>query len=255
MSANILKLIACITMMLDHVGYLMQSYGIGNYDTANLLRLIGRIAFPIFAFLIAEGFKHTRNVVFYTGRLLLAGLISEIPYNLCFHKSLIYKPSLNVLFTLAAALVALIFADMCLKSSKKEVRFLFALPIFAACYFADKFGMDYGYWGIILIFLFYLIDGDSVQKKLLLLPVILLFAARRVIESFIAGSVLSDWNKMQLFALLAFLPLALYNGKVGNAKSKNARKVKQYLFYLFYPVHMLLLYVIFSNIGKMIAFF
>lgn len=246
MNAGILKLIACITMLLDHIGYLMMSYGIGDYDTANYFRLIGRIAFPIFAFLIAEGFKHTKNVVFYTGRLLIAGIISEIPYNLCFHKSYSYPSSLNVMFTLAVALMALIFADMCLKSSKKELRFLFVIPVFSACYFADRLGFDYGYWGIILIFLFYLIDTDSVQKKLLLLPVILLFAARHVITNFIYGNVITNWNKQQLFAVLAFLPLVLYNGKTGFSKSKSARKVKQYLFYLFYPVHMLILYFVFT---------
>ena len=251
MSAGILKLIACFAMLLDHVGYLMQAYHIGDYDLSSCLRLVGRIAFPIFAFLIAEGFKHTRNVVLYTGRLLIAGIISEIPYNLCFHGDYIYSPTINVMFTLATALTALIFADMCIKSSNKEVRILFVIPVFAACYFADKFGMDYGYWGILLIFLFYLVDADSiVKKKLLLFPILLFFAARYIIVGFLEGSVITEWNKQQLFALLAFFPLVFYNGKVGSGKSKNARKAKQYLFYLFYPVHLLILYFVFKLINQ-----
>ncbi|MBR3966647.1 MAG: hypothetical protein IKJ91_06200 [Clostridia bacterium] len=247
MSSNILKLIACFTMLLDHIGYMMMASGVGDYNVALILRLVGRISFPIFAFLIAEGFKHTKNVVFYAARLFLAGIISEIPYNLCFHGKLVYRGSLNVMFTFTIALIMLIFSDMCIKSSKKEIRFLFILPLFSACYFAESFSVDYGYFAILLIFLLYIIDSNQVSKKILLLPVLLMFAARYIISAFIEGNTASLWHHQQLYATLAFVPLVLYNGKGGSSgKSKGARKLKQYLFYLFYPAHLLALYFVFK---------
>ena len=253
MSSTVLKIIACVAMLLDHTGYMMQTYGVGSYDTSSLLRIIGRMAFPIFAFLIAEGFKRTKNVVYYTLRLLLAGVISEIPFNLFSNKALEYKGSLNVMFTLAVGLVALIFADMCIKSSKKEVRFLFVLPLFAACHFAEIYGMDYKDWGVILIFLFYLVDTSSIQKRLMLLPVTALFASRKIISDVIYGKGFSAWDKTQLFALLAVIPLMLYSGKKGSGKK--SKNYKRYLFYLFYPAHLLLLYLIFSNYQKIVSLF
>lgn len=257
MSSNILKLIACITVLCDHIGYSMQYHNVGSYDTAVFLRLIGRIAFPIFAFLIAEGFKKTHNVLLYAGRLIIAGIISEVPFDLCFHGSIGYSsPFNNVMFSLATALLAVFFADMCLKSSKKELRILFVFPVGAACYIARSLGMDYGYWGIILIFLFYLVDSDSVKKKLMLIPVVLLFAARHIINSSLYGTAPGDWGKLQLFSLISLIPILLYNGKKGRSGTGGAlRKIKQYAFYLFYPAHILALHFVFSNVDKITEFF
>ena len=256
MSSNILKLIACVAMLCDHMGYTMQYYHVGSYDAAELLRLIGRIAFPIFAFLIAEGFKKTHNVLLYAIRLIIAGFISEIPFDLCFHDSLKYSSSFNnVMFSLSTALLALIFADMCIKSSKKELRILFVVPVLAACYMAKTLSMDYGYWGIILIFLFYLVDSDSVKKKLMLVPVVLLFAARHVITTSLPGGTPGEWAKLQLLSLFSLIPILLYNGKKGRSSASGVtKKIRQYAFYLFYPAHMLALYFIFSNMNKIISF-
>ncbi len=252
MTSNILKLIACFTMLLDHTGYMMMTSGVGDYDVALLFRLVGRISFPIFAFLIAEGFKHTKNAVFYATRLFIAGIISEIPYNLCFHGKLIYRGSVNVMFTFAIALFMLIFVDMCIKSSKKEIRFLFILPLFAACYLARSFSVDYGYFAILLIFLFYISDSNKISKKMLLFPILLLFAARYLIVSFAQGTTSTLWHRRQLYAVLSFVPLVFYNGKGGSAgKSKGVRKLKQYLFYLFYPAHLIVLYYIFDLLIKL----
>lgn len=236
MSTSLLKIIACIAMLCDHAGARLF-----EGEMQDILRMIGRIAFPIFAFLIAEGFKKTHNVVFYTLRLLAAGVISEIPFNLFVSSHISYPFSLNVMFTLATALLALIFADMCIKSSKKEVRFLFILPIIAAAYFAEIYGMDYGYAGILLIFMFYLVDSGTPSKKLMMLPVLMLFAAREIVEAVLFGEHFTEWGKTQLFAIFAFLPLVLYNGKKG--KRSNS-KIKQYSFYLFYPLHMLIIYLL-----------
>ncbi len=245
-------------MLCDHIGFCLQSYSYGAIapEAGTVLRLIGRISFPIFAFLIAEGFKKTKNVVLYALRLLLAGFISEIPYNLCFNGSIRYASTINVMFSLATALLALVFADMCIKSSKKEARFLFIVPIFAACYLAKNLGMDYGYWGILLVFLFYLVDADSMPKRMMFFPIVLLFAARHVITASISGAAANEWGLQQLAGTAAFIPMFLYNGKLGKtSNSKSAQKIKKYSFYLFYPAHLTLLWALFSNIDKIKALF
>ncbi len=252
MSSNILKLIACFTMLLDHTGYMMIANGVGDYDIALLLRLLGRISFPIFAFLISEGFKHTKNVVYYTARLFIAGIISEIPFNLCFHGKLIYRDSLNIMFTFAISLVMLIFTDMCIKSQRKEIRLFFFLPLMAACYFADSLSVDYGYFAILLVFLFYISDSNSISKKLILVPILLLFSARMIILAFLKMDSATLWQQMQLFSALSFIPIVFYNGKSGSSsRTKGVRKVKQYLFYLFYPAHLIALYFIFELLVKL----
>ena len=251
MSSLVIKIIACATMLLDHWGYLMKSYGIGSFEVADIFRSIGRISFPLFAFLIGEGFKHTKNPVRYAFRLFLAGLISEIPYDLCFHRSYSYD-GLNVMFTLLFALFALIFSDLCIKSQDKKMRWLFVVPPFAAAFVADNLGSDYGLWGVILIFLFYLIDGDSIKRKILLFPAVLIFASRYYILSYTSNASVSSWGETQILALFAFIPLLLYNGKKGHEfKSKIARKAEQYAFYLFYPAHLLLLYYVFPLLKKL----
>lgn len=248
MSSLTLKLIACVTMLLDHIGYSMQYYDVGDNNIAIFFRTVGRIAFPIFAFLIVQGFKRTHNVALYTLRMIAAGIISEIPYNLCFHGRFRYDGSLNVMFTFAIALVALVFIDMSVKATRKEVRFFCLFPIIGAYYIASQSGVDYGGYGILLVILLYFADDEGFKGKLRDIPVILLFAARFVLTDVIRGTGISTWHRTQMYAALALVPIMLYNGKKGHTPSgKVARKTQQYAFYLFYPVHILLLYLVFSN--------
>lgn len=254
MSALTLKLIACAAMLLDHIGYSMQYYGVGGNDIAVLFRTVGRIAFPIFAFLIAEGFKKTHNVALYTVRVLIAGLISEVPYDLCFHGRIVYESSFNVMFTFAISLVALVFTDMCIKSSRREYRLFCLFPIVGAYYIADKTAVDYAGFGVLLVILLYFADGEGIKSKLGEIVVVLLFAARFVLVDLLSGGEPTVWHKTQLYAALALIPILLYNGKKGHTpKGRAARKLWQYSFYLFYPAHILLLYLVFSNYHGAIA--
>ena len=99
-----LKIIAIITMIIDHIGYVFLPVGTAYYDIA---RAIGRISFPIFCFLIVQGFFHTRSHINYLIRLLIFALLSEIPFDLAFHKTLFYWNSQNVFITLALGLFAI----------------------------------------------------------------------------------------------------------------------------------------------------
>ena len=98
LSSFALKCIALITMIIDHVGAIL-------YPEARVLRIIGRIAFPIYAFLVAEGFYHTKNVKKYMLRLLLFALVSEIPFDLALTGQILEFGHQNVFFTLFAGLL------------------------------------------------------------------------------------------------------------------------------------------------------
>lgn len=255
MSNLVLKLIACAAMLGDHIGHAMLSYHIGNAAFAEILRIIGRIAFPIFAFLIVQGFKKTHNVLLYILRLLAAGIISEIPFNLLTHAVWRYDSNKNVMFTLAISLVALVFVDMCIKG-RNEVRFFCVFPILAACYLAREFGVDYGYLGVLLIVAIYFFDGADFKGKLCILPILLLFGVRQVLISVVKGEAVTSWQITQIYSALSFIPIMFYNGKRGGKNGSEAgRKIKQYLFYLFYPAHMLVIYLVFFNFSKIAALF
>lgn len=242
-------------MLCDHIGYQMMMYGIGGAETASVLRIIGRISFPLFAFLIVQGFKKTHNILLYILRVLGAAIISEIPYNLCFYRVWRYDSGKNIMFTLALSLIALVFVDMCVKG-RKEVRFFCVFPIIAACYFAAKFGFSYGYMGVLLIILMYFFDAGDFKGKLCIFPILLLFALRNVITAAIGRSAVSEWDLTQIYSVFSFIPILAYNGKPGTQKKSGAgKKAQQYFFYLFYPLHLILLYLIFSNFGKLAALF
>lgn len=256
MNALLLKIIACATMLIDHIGYEMQSFGIGSADTAALFRIIGRVSFPIFAFMIAQGFKKTHNVLLYLIRILSVAVISELAYDLSFFKEENVLLSQNVLFTLATGLGALVFIDMCIHAKKKGSRIFAVLPLAAACFLAEKLGFDYGYAGILLICAFYFADSTSLKKRFAYLPIIALFSARGVIEDLICGRRVSGWSNITLYAIFSFVALFLYNGKAGpRPKSKAGRKLLQYFFYLFYPLHALAVYLVFSNYEMLKEFF
>lgn len=255
MSSIILKVIASLAMLCDHIGYAMLSYNIGSAEGASLLRIIGRIAFPIYAFLIVQGFKKTHNVLLYLLRILAAGIISEVPFNLLTRGVWRYDQNKNVMFTLAISLVALVFVDMCVKG-RKEIRFFCVLPIIAACIFAQDLNVDYGYMGVLLIVLLYFFDADDFKGKLCIFPILLLFAVRNVLISATKGTTVSNWSMMQIYSVLSFVPIVFYNGKHNRKnKSEKGKKTSQYFFYLFYPAHMFLIYLVFSNFDKIAALF
>lgn len=103
-NASILKWIAVITMLIDHIGLVF-------FPEYEILRLIGRISFPIFAFLLCEGYKHTSNIWKYFFRLGIFAIISEIPYNICLYNQVFYPYSQNIFFELLLGLLVLYLID------------------------------------------------------------------------------------------------------------------------------------------------
>ena len=220
MSGLALKIVALSTMIIDHYGAIFQNDII-------IFRIIGRLAFPIYCFLLVEGYYHTSNVKKYAARLLVFAFISEIPFDLAFFGEVGFRHQ-NIFFTLFIGLAALYFID------KKEFEFWGkdvkfnnkALIIFAASLLATFLRTDYQFIGIIYISIFYLMKNQPKQKKFPLIALIM-FAVNMA-----SGMI-------QQFSLLALAPVYFYNNKQGR---KN--KIQQKSFYLAYPLHLLVFYLI-----------
>ncbi len=247
MSTLWLKILACVAMLCDHIGY-FSHYGFTEYGDA--MRAFGRIAFPIFSYLIAYGYSKTGNKYKYLLRLIAVGLISELPFRYCFWGKVSFFTLTNVYFTLALGLAAIILSDYCAKSGTRLVYFSF-LPVIIAAVAANILGTDYGAYGVLLIFFFHI----SGTNRIAISACSIVFAARKIILAYAAvlyhsiknltplyWPSISKWDYMQLFAVLAVVPILFCDGSRGyELKSKVSRKVVQYSFYLFYPLHLLIL--------------
>lgn len=228
-SGNTLKMIAIITMLIDHIGagvvepYLSMNMGAmdGNemfnrlYYLDRSLRIIGRVAFPIFCFLLVEGFLHTRDVKKYGSRLLLFSLISEVPFDLIFFNTWFYPGYQNVYITLFIGLVVLAGYRRCKYDVVKKM-----LVAAAGCAAAYLLRCDYDISGIVMIVILYEFHNNKYYQML-------------------AGGLMAAIESISAFgaAALAFIPISMYNGTRGRMNLK-------YFFYWFYPVHLTVLYLI-----------
>ena len=221
-----LKLIACITMLIDHFGHAIVPYlPIPNMvNVYYLCRIIGRLAFPIYCFLLVEGMHHTRNPRKYILRLGIGILLAELPFDILFEGGFTWAyQSVMVTLTLGAIML------LCMQRiEKKGVKLLLVIP-FAVL--AELAKCDYGGWGIVMIAVFGLFDGAGLQTLGLLLVNGCMESAR--------VPILGIPVSVQLFAVLAMVPIALYSGR----KLSRSRAL-QWGFYLFYPVHLLLLWLL-----------
>lgn len=231
--ANQLKLLAMFLMLLDHMWATVVP---GNM----WMNYLGRMAFPIFAFQIAEGFVHSSNEKAYAKRLFVFALLSEIPFNLMYMGSLFFPFHQNVLFTLLLGLLGI--QAIAAWEKKKTLRqgFFTALALFLVLLLGSFGFVDYGARGVLTVLLFYVAKRSRFCKLiefvgLLLLNQVFFFGA--VIDLSLFGR--SFAFKTQAFALFALLPIWMYDGKQGKSP-----KWFRYAAYAFYPVHMLLLYLI-----------
>ena len=226
-----LKIIAIVSMLIDHfakgfiyLGYLQSHSPIkkGSFEYEilqfyHVLRGIGRIAFPIFCFLLIEGFLHTKNRKKYLLRLFIFAFISEIPFDLTLYNKLCIWKSQNVFFTLFLGLLMLCIIDWIQSKDKDRISAIgFQIATIAIImYIAKVIHSDYDFKGILLILVFYLLRFNNILEC-------------------IGGAIAISWEFP--YVLLAFPPLFLYNGKKG--------KQRKYFFYVFYPAHLILIYLI-----------
>ena len=223
-SGSLLKLIACASMLVDHTAshvfrgmdwayYVFFQIGHLEITPYFIMRdVIGRWAFPLFAFLIVEGFLHTHDRKRYGMNLFVFALISEIPCNLV-HANKLFWSGQNVFFTLLLGYLGLCVIERYKEDLMKLAMYmipLFLLSIVLRC--------DYGCAGFGFILLIYLLR----ENKLLM--------------SIVGTGALPN----TFFAGMAFIPIWFYNGERGFVKGV----VWKYAFYAFYPVHLLILYFI-----------
>jgi hypothetical protein len=217
-----LKLIAMITMFIDHMAAILLPW---DSKAWLICRSIGRLAFPIFCFLLVEGFLHTHNVRKYMARLGIFALISEIPFDLAFTSGSIHSGFLhqNVFFTLfiglaliyGMSIISLVFAKNIILG-----KLLQGILILAGCFAAYQLKTDYAYMGVLMIVAFYVF-----RKSKLLLTLAVFF----VNTMFGLG--------IQILGAFSMMFILFYNGKRGHQGNK-------YLFYIFYPAHIFILYLI-----------
>lgn len=217
MTSFILKFIAVITMILDHLGYIL-------FDKFSFMNYIGRLAFPIFAFSITEGYIHTKNLKKYFIRLIIFALISQIPYMLFIH-TFNNTFVLNTLFTLVLGLFAITIYD------KSKNKLLGMLSVISCAVLAHFLHLDYGWFGIAIIFIFYIFKS----KKLYINLAFCITTFVNYFYSYIT-TLRKEYLFIMLFCCLSLIPINLYNGK----KGKNIK----YFLYIFYPLHLILLYLL-----------
>ncbi len=245
-NGNALKMIAIVTMLIDHLtyviveGYMLPKAArsfIGGADlqyTAKDYKLwatldsvgrgIGRLAFPIFLFLMLEGFLHTRNVWKYALRLAIFALISEIPFNMAFTGNIFDLSYQNVFFTLLIGLLMMIgfeaVSDRVPESFPAGV--LQTLVFVAALAAAGFLKCDYTYMGVAMTAAVYITRN---HRNIMWLAVMV---------AMILTLIPSNSSIFELIGCFSFLFIACYNGERGSFNMK-------YFFYLFYPVHILIL--------------
>ena len=219
LSGSALKLLAIFSMLVDHLAAFLWAgqpwcmaplFSIGTHPISayTLMRMFGRIAFPLFAFLIVEGFIHTSSRKRYGIRLLAFAIISEIPWNLVHTGTLLY-PGQNVFFTLFLGYLGLCSIERF--TGSKLVWSLIGLLAVSVLLRADYGCVGYGF-------------------------ILLLYALRNqeIVRAIIGCCVLGG----RWIAGIAFIPIAMYNGERGFIKGKAGK----YFFYLFYPLHLLVIY-------------
>jgi len=239
MSSFTLKMIAIITMLIDHIGAIFIPE---NTLLNTIFRGIGRLAFPIFVFLIVEGFYHTSNIKRYLARLGIFALLSEIPFDIAFYNSNYSGANLvreinkgayaavlkrmmqhqNVFFTLFLGLLLITLINRTEKKFSKQTIYssmMIAALTLAFCFLALLLRTDYDFAGILLIAAFYLFRGN---KALLTMSLLIVF-----------GGI---FEGISILAVLSMIFISLYNGKKG--------KDIKYFFYIFYPAHLLILFIV-----------
>lgn len=222
-----LKLIACISMLIDHFGVsiVRQLNTPWMIDLYYVCRIIGRFAFPIYCFLLVEGMHHTRNPGKYILRLAIGILLAELPFDLLFEGGFTWDyQSVMVTLTLGAMML------LCMqKTDKKWLKILLAVPFAILARLAK---CDYGSGGIVMIAVFALFDRLAIQT-------VALWLVNRELLPTAAVRIFGLVIRIQLLALLAQIPIGLYNGR-----KRSHSKALQWGFYLFYPVHLLILWMI-----------
>ena len=221
-----LHLMAMLFMLSDHLWATVIPW------KADWMTCLGRLAFPIFAFLTVEGFFHTKNLKRYAGRMFLFALLSELPFNL------MMSGSLNVLWCFLLCLGLMHLNEKAKRTGKWWVRLLTAAgTVLLGVVVGMLSMMDYMHYGVLMVLTFYFFRGRRWWHyigQILCLTYINLEIGGLSYEIDLFGN--TFFFPQQCFALLALIPIWLYSGRQGYHS-----KTLQIVYYAFYPVHLLIL--------------
>lgn len=236
LSASALKIIAMACMLCDHIWATVAP----GYEETLWLTMVGRLAFPIFAFQIAEGFSRTYNARAYTKRLFWMAVITEIPFNLMSSGGVIWPLHQNVLFTFWLSVLILRRLKRC--RERDNLYYILNVVIFSLIGYVvgTLLFVDYYGYGVLMVILFYVCRDLPYGRIAELVGMIYINAHLMkglVIPIEIGGGELS--LPLQGLAVLALIPIWMYNGEKGRYY-----KVIKPLCYAFYPVHILILAMI-----------
>ena len=209
LSGNVLKIIAAVCMMIDHIGYIL-------FPDVLVFRIIGRIAFPIFAFMIAEGCRYTKNKLRYFSVITLCGIVFQL--FLCIFLNHLH---MNIFITFSLSILMIYSLNQ--RGKEQRNTKLFLITVIIVYILNLYFSIDYGFFGCLLPVIAYLVPESASNETR-----IYYFTAGLVILSMAHG-----W--IQLFSLLSAPLLLFYSGQRGKLNMK-------YFFYIFYPAHLIILY-------------
>jgi len=226
MSSFILKIIACLSMLIDHLGYVI-------FSTSSYFNCIGRFAFPIFAFQLTEGYAHTKNLKKYFIRLLIFATLSQIPFML-FSSIFSSEITINIIFVLVLGLLFMTIYD-------RYNKFLGILSGIIFAILAQKFNFDYGWYGLAIIMIFHIFKTHTI---LMSISFVIATLAKYIVPIIDFGliNILYVFSTINLYSLLcistcmALIFILSYNGKKG--------RDSKYFLYVFYPVHLIILYLL-----------
>lgn len=222
LNRNHIKIIAVVSMLIDHIGVLF-------FPEMVCFRIIGRIAFPLFAFFIAEGFFYTKNKHKYLWLLIFFAVVAIYPYYLFTG----YWFKFNILFTFAFSVIIMLLIEKIMTSKnldKFAYSFLLALLLLFISLLSMLNILNYGIFGVILPVLLWLTKKNkALQLTVFVFVLILQSFEIMLFNSFIIPT--------QIFSLLAVIIVLFYNGQKGKLDLK-------YFFYLFYPLHFIILWCI-----------
>lgn len=232
LTGSTLKLVAMVTMLIDHVAavllmrlYFAGAVSPGFFQVIYVMRLMGRVAFPIYCFLLVEGFMCTGNFKRYLSRMVIFALISEIPFDLALSASVVHMEHQNVMWTMTIGLIAMYGMKQAERKNLWKGKFLIVQLLIAAA--ASGLAMllktDYDWAGVLCICAMYLFKTGNARKALL------------------GNAFLIMKSTLEVVALVSVPLIGFYNGQRG-------RRMK-YFFYAFYPLHLLLLYLICVMLG------
>lgn len=241
LSANTIYLIAAIAMTIDHA----RHFGILTRVWPNI---IGRIALPVFIYFIVEGSHKTHNLYKYATRMFIVALISEVPFNLMCDNSLYSLNYQNTIFELLISLMAIIAVQNIKQSKRVNIQLIFdVFVIFSALILSESLNFDYGIHGVLLVISFEIFYNSSIEKIGVAFSLWLIFGILYSSTYTVSIEWLNTDLTVQSFSLLAIIPLWLYDGTKGfNLTVGDCSKIDlfQYFKYLFYPAHLIVLYII-----------